>query len=84
MCDSLQRGERPFASHLLYTQTGILDDTKPEERKFGIEAGFAWWECADMVVFYLDYGVSAGMIDALMLAARREMSVDFRRIGLNP
>jgi hypothetical protein len=28
MRDSLLRGEAPLASHLLYTQDGILDDTK--------------------------------------------------------
>ena len=27
--DSLMRGEAPIASHLLYTQEGILDDTTP-------------------------------------------------------
>jgi hypothetical protein len=42
MADCLRRGEAPIASHLLYTQPGILDDTKPEERKLGMEAGFTW------------------------------------------
>ena len=36
--DSLRRGECPFASHLLYTQTGVLRDKVPEERKLGIKA----------------------------------------------
>ena len=31
MADCLARGEAPFASHLLYTQPGILDDDIPEE-----------------------------------------------------
>jgi hypothetical protein len=35
MADCLARGEAPFASHALYTQIGVLDDTKPEERKLG-------------------------------------------------
>ena len=30
--DCLLRGEAPFASHLLYTQAGVLDDTIKEER----------------------------------------------------
>ena len=30
--DSLLRGEVPFASHLFYTQGGILDDNVKEER----------------------------------------------------
>ena len=30
--DSLERGEFPIASHLLYTQPGILNDDIPSER----------------------------------------------------
>lgn len=30
--DCLMRGEAPIASHLLYTQEGILNDDIPEER----------------------------------------------------
>lgn len=37
--DSVLRGEAPIASHLLFTQPGILDDAKPEERQLGIDAG---------------------------------------------
>ena len=51
MRDSLNRGENPIASHLIYTQPGILDENKPEERKRGIDAGFAWWNVADLIVF---------------------------------
>lgn len=64
--DSLMRGEAPIASHLLYTQPGILRDDVPEERKQGIEAGLAWLDVADMSVFYLDRGVSKGMQAAMI------------------
>lgn len=40
--DCLERGEAPIASHLLYTQPGVLDDTVPEQRALGIAAGLAW------------------------------------------
>lgn len=40
--DSLLRGEAPIASHLLYTQKGVLDDRIREERGLGIAAGVAW------------------------------------------
>jgi len=33
MRDCLLKGEAPFASHGLYTQEGVLDDTIPEERE---------------------------------------------------
>jgi hypothetical protein len=36
---SLDLGEAPFASHLLYTQ--VLDDTIPADRDRGINAGLA-------------------------------------------
>jgi hypothetical protein len=83
MRDSIERGEHPIASHLLYTQPGILEEKKPEERQRGIDAGFAWWSRAEMVVFYLDYGVSRGMIEAMLRASVQNKVVDFRRIGEN-
>lgn len=64
MRDSLQRGEHPVASHLLYTQPGILDDSIPEERQRGIDAGLAWRKVADKAVFYVDRGWSSGMLAA--------------------
>lgn len=71
MSDSLARGEAPLASHLLYTQPGILDDTDPDERKRGIDAGFVWMRFADLVAVYIDLGESLGMKEgeawALML-----------------
>ena len=36
MADCLRRGEAPYASHLLYTQPGVLDDLVPEQREIGI------------------------------------------------
>jgi len=59
--DSLLRGEAPIASHLLYTQDGVLNDDIPEERQHGIDAGLAWKDDAELHVFYIDYGYSNGM-----------------------
>lgn len=73
MADCLARGEAPFASHLLYTQPGVLDDTVPEQRSLGIDAGLAWGLNADATVAYQDLGVSTGMqlgIDAADEAGR--------------
>lgn len=63
--DCLLRGESPIASHLLYTQPGILDDNAPEQRTLGIEAGLAWASVAELHVFYLDLWWSNGMLYAL-------------------
>jgi hypothetical protein len=64
MRDSIMRGEHPIASHLLYTQPGILRDEVPEERERGIAAGLAWRKVADKAVFYTDRGWSGGMLAA--------------------
>lgn len=78
--DSLSRGESPYASHLLYTQPGVLDDLIPEQRRIGIEAGLKFHEIADKVVFYLDYGMSPGMIKAWEAAVQNGTRIEARYI----
>jgi hypothetical protein len=78
--DSLLRGEAPIASHLLYTQKGILDDTIPQERSLGINAGLAWKSVADKHVFYVDYGYSEGMQYAKKYATDNEILIEERKI----
>lgn len=76
--DSLLRGEAPLASHLLYTQPGILDDSVPAERTQGINAGHAWLANADLVVVYADNGISPGMQLAIDRAERLQVPVQLR------
>ncbi len=83
MADSLKRKEAPLASHLLYTQPGILDDTLPEERKLGMEAGKVWSACADLVACYVDYGWSSGMLWGREQAKNQGIPVEIRKIGEN-
>lgn len=80
MQDSLLRGESPYASHLLYTQPGILDDLSPTERKLGIEAGFEWRDVSDLTVFYVDYGYSNGMLIGLQDCINKRKPYEVRRI----
>jgi hypothetical protein len=61
VADSVHRGEAPIASHLLFTQPGILNDLDPKERYLGMRAGWAWIDVADACVFYVDLGWSGGM-----------------------
>ena len=82
MRDSLELGEYPIASHLLYTQPGILDEDKPEEREWGITAGLAWREVADLAVFYIDRGWSRGMLAARDLCKREGRPFVYRAIEL--
>lgn len=78
--DCLLRGEAPFASHLLYTQEGILDDNDPLERLLGIDAGLAWSRQADKTVVYNDYGISKGMQYGIDYAKSIGRSIEFRTL----
>lgn len=78
MRDSLRRGEAPFASHLLYTQ--ILDDTIPEERTLGIDAGLAIGAAAEATVVYEDLGISRGMQYGIDHAVELGRPVERRRL----
>jgi hypothetical protein len=78
--DSLARGEAPIASHLLYTQPGVLDDAQPAERRLGIAAGLAWGCVAEATVVYADLGVSAGMEQGIHDANAGGRQVEFRSL----
>jgi hypothetical protein len=81
MADSLRRGEAPLASHLLYTQEGILDDTIAYQRILGMEAGKAWSRFAQLVVVYADLGISSGMQWGIDRADERGTPVEYRSLG---
>ena len=78
--DSLLRGEAPIASHLLYTQPGILDDTVPAERQHGIDAGLAWRAVAHGSVVYIDRGISKGMEYGIAAAIEAGKTVEYRSL----
>jgi len=78
--DSLLHGEAPFASHLLYTQPGVLRDEVPVERLIGIDAGLSWGTMADATVVYQDLGISAGMEKGIYSAQSLGRRVEYRRL----
>ena len=80
MKDCFMKGEFPFASHLLYTQEGILDDALPEERKLGIEAGLNWGKLAEATIIYTDLGISEGMKQGIERAEREGRKVEYRSL----
>ena len=79
--DCLMRGEAPFASHLLYTQPGVLDDSIPDERLDGIYAGLAWADVADAVVVYTDRGISDGMQYGITRHKESGRTVEYRSLA---
>jgi hypothetical protein len=80
MRDSLNRGEAPFAMHLLYTQAGILDDDIPEESNWVIEAGFAWAEYATLSAVYTNLGITPGMELGIQKAKEAGRRVEYREL----
>ncbi|MDP3327198.1 hypothetical protein [Parvibaculum sp.] len=78
--DSLSRGEAPIASHLLYTQPGILRDEVEEERQWGIDAGLSWRSVSEGTVVYTDRGISTGMKYGIAAAEAAGKTVEFRSI----
>lgn len=78
LADCLARGEAPFASHLLYTQPGVLDDLVPEQRALGIEAGLLWGSHAELTAVYADLGFSSGMEAGIIRAGKEDRPVEIR------
>jgi hypothetical protein len=80
MHDCFLRGEAPFASHALYTQPGVLDDNRPDERKLGIEAGLEWSSFAAKSVVYTDLGITEGMRAGIARAEEDGRLIEYRKI----
>jgi len=80
MKDCFSKGEFPFASHLIYTQEGILNDNIPEERELGTRAGFAWAKHAEVSVIYTDLGITRGMKKGIDDALDNGRKVEYRKL----
>ncbi|OGZ04802.1 MAG: hypothetical protein A2845_05555 [Candidatus Lloydbacteria bacterium RIFCSPHIGHO2_01_FULL_49_22] len=80
MHDALMRREAPYASHLLYTQQGVLDDKDPVDRELGISAGLAWGEHANATAVYVDRGIFAGMVLGITRARESGRPVEYRSL----
>lgn len=78
--NSILKGEAPFASHLLYTQEGILDDNNPEERKLGIDVGLTLCKDFDLTAVYTDKGISKGMEYGIQAAKDAGRPIEFRSL----
>lgn len=76
--DSLRRGEAPLASHLLYTQAGVLFNESPVERHIGIAAGLKWYDVAELCAVYADLGISEGMTRGTARARDKGVPIEER------
>lgn len=80
--DCFDRGEYPFASHALYAFSDMLEESlhRPQDRKLGIEAGFAIAAAACAYrVFYTDIYHSNGM-----MAAAQRTDLEWERRTISP
>ncbi|MNO11449.1 hypothetical protein D3C76_10400 [compost metagenome] len=78
--DCLLRGEAPLASHLLYTQDGVLDDNDEDERALGIDAGLEWGKFAEKTIVYTDLGISRGMQYGIDNAMKHNRPIEYRTL----
>lgn len=76
--DCLKHDESPIASHLLYTQPGILNDDFEAERQLGISAGHEWILAAEGLVVYTNRGVSSGMEQGIAYARKYGTPIEYR------
>lgn len=78
----VNHGEAPWASHLLYTQPGILRDDVPGERVHGITAGLAWSSQAEKVIVGIDRGITEGMRRyGIPNAEKNGQEIEYVRLG---
>jgi hypothetical protein len=78
LADCLERGEAPFASHLLYTL--VLDDATPAQRQAGMLAGFALGKRLEVCAVYVDLGITAGMRSGITRHTNNGLRIEERTI----
>jgi hypothetical protein len=82
MRHSLYKGEAPFASHGLYTLTGVLRDDLASERLLGLNAGDEFRALCHTTAFYTDLGWSDGMKRARAKCDLHGYPYEMRQIGV--
>lgn len=78
--DCLSKNEIPFASHILYTQPGVLDDTQSAQRRLGIEAGLIMGQLCQKTALYEDRGVTIGMEEGIERAKAFGREIEHRTL----
>lgn len=80
MRDSLSRGECPYASALVFANSGVLDDNDPEQRTLGIESGLAWGAKASLSAVYVDLGLTDGIRIGIARANKEGRPIELRHV----
>lgn len=77
--DSILKMEAPVASHYFYYE--VLNSNLSIDRDIGLQSQLAWIPHADLVVAYIDMGVTQAMDLALGVAKLANKKIEFRKIG---
>lgn len=78
MLDCLKHNESPNVPHILLPM--VLDDTKQDQRWFGMKCGQAWHRKADHIVVYTDYGITEGMHEDIINADKYGIDIVYRKL----
>lgn len=78
MLDSIDKGEAPFAAHLLYPQ--ILTEETVDDKNVGIKLGLQWGEKAAKTIVYQDLGITSEMNYGIRNAFRHGRPIEYRNI----
>ena len=78
MLDSIDKGEAPFAAHLLYPQ--ILTEETVDDQNVGIKLGLQWGEKAAKTIVYQDLGITSEMNYGIRNAFRHGRPIEYRNI----
>jgi hypothetical protein len=70
-------GYAPFAGHILYAASGLLDDRDLKDRDFGMQAAYAFLAVCDIAFCFMDLHVSTGMRVDLDAARRLKVKIDY-------
>lgn len=77
--DSILRHEAPVASHYFYYE--VLNSHLSIERDIGLQSQLVWIKHADLVVVYIDMGITQAMDLAINVAKLANKKIEFRKIG---
>ena len=76
--DCFDRDEAPFSADGFYSR--YSDQRIMTHRERAISAGLEWSRYADVVAFYIDYGISASMEANMKLYNAHNKKVECRRL----
>lgn len=76
--DALGKTEAPLVTNAMF---GDLNFRNPIERDLGLQTQLAWMKAADLVAFYVDFGMTPAMEVVMNAAKLKQKRIEQRLIG---